>query len=151
MVENEITRLESQIKHLQGEVKLEKESNIDRKYKEWGRGALQNHHHQPPSTLPPHPNTRRPNEKAAFETKALHFISKAIKGDYHLPNFTNDKSVVSKGFPGHKENAFHEEVGVFREKLSKRSGLIKPPSPLREPRHPTPRVYMCVCVCVPKF
>lgn len=111
MVENEITRLESQIKHLQDEVKHNKESNIHRKYKEFS-------HNQ----LPPNPNTlaKRLNEKVAFETKALHFISKAIKGDYNLTT--------------------NSEGGILREKLSKRNPQIKPPSPLREPRHPTPRV-----------
>ncbi|XP_057782502.1 uncharacterized protein LOC131000545 isoform X1 [Salvia miltiorrhiza] len=101
MVENEITRLESQINQLRHQVKREKEGNMERKYKEW--------------SLPP----RRLNdekEKVAFETKALHFISKAIKGDYHLTNNSNH---------------------------SKRSALLKPPSPspLRDTtsyRHPTP-------------
>ncbi|PIN18132.1 hypothetical protein CDL12_09204 [Handroanthus impetiginosus] len=137
MVENEITRLENQIQHLQVEVKNEKEINLEKKYKEWGRAALKNRHESSP--LPPNP--RRNNENAAFDTKALHFISKAIKGDYHHNDFSViDKMIYSKAIPNQKENAFHEEGGLAsREKLSKRSGLLKAPSPLREPRHPTPR------------
>ncbi|KAK6163349.1 hypothetical protein DH2020_000213 [Rehmannia glutinosa] len=137
MVENEITRLESQIKQLKSEVKHEKETNIETKYKEWGRGTVKNRHESSP--LPPHP-TKKPNEKVAFETKALHFISKAIKGDYHLSDFSmNEKTMNSKAFSSQKENTFHEDGGIFREKVSKRSGLLKSPSPFREPRNPTPR------------
>ncbi|KAL0436409.1 UNVERIFIED_CONTAM: hypothetical protein Sradi_0348800 [Sesamum radiatum] len=140
MVENEITRLESQIKQLRSDVKHEKEVNIETKYKEWGRGALKNHRESSP--LPPNPNNvgKRTNDKVTFETKALHFISKAIKGDYHLSDFSmNEKTMSSKGFASQKENAFSEEGPTFHEKVSKRSGIIKAPSPLREPRHPTPR------------
>ncbi|KAL0460170.1 UNVERIFIED_CONTAM: hypothetical protein Slati_0644200 [Sesamum latifolium] len=140
MVENEITRLESQIKQLRSDVKHEKELNIETKYKEWGRGALKNHRESSP--LPPNPNNvgKRSNDKVTFETKALHFISKAIKGDYHLSDFSmNEKTMSSKGFASQKENAFNEEGSTFREKVSKRSGIIKAPSPLREPRNPTPR------------
>ncbi|KAL1542712.1 hypothetical protein AAHA92_19766 [Salvia divinorum] len=107
MVENEITRLESQIKQLQHQVKREKEDNIERKYKEWGRAAPPKPHHEPP----PHPSKRPNDHKAAFETKALHFINKAINGDYH-----------SKAPPN-----------------PRRSALLKHPSPLRETRNPTPR------------
>lgn len=105
MVENEITRLESQVKHLQDDVKREKQAN------EWGRAA---------------PKSQRPNDQ---KVASLHFISKAIKGDYHLTN-------NAKGF------ALQEQGGAYREKHSKRHGLLKPPSPLRDPRHPTPRVYI---------
>ncbi|KAH6827971.1 hypothetical protein C2S53_014636 [Perilla frutescens var. hirtella] len=84
MVEKEIRRLERQINVLGDEVKREKEGNIDRKQR------------RPP-----------PND-----TKALHFITKPIKGDYHLT----------------KQNNFHQPAP-----------LLKHPSPLRDPRHPTPR------------
>lgn len=108
MVENEITRLESQIKHLQHQVKREKEDNIEKKYKEWGRAAPPKPHHD-------HPNRRTSDHKPAYETKALHFINKAINGDYHS----------SKAPPN-----------------PRRVALLKQPSPLREPRNPTPRVYI---------
>ncbi|XP_042047105.1 uncharacterized protein LOC121792992 isoform X2 [Salvia splendens] len=105
MVENEITRLESQIKHLQHLVKREKEDNIDKKYKEWGRAG-------PPKPLHDHPNKRTNDHKPAFDTKALHFINKAINGDFH-----NSKAPPNP----------------------RRAALLKHPSPLREPRNPTPR------------
>ncbi|KAL7153908.1 hypothetical protein ABFS83_04G199100 [Erythranthe nasuta] len=131
MVENEITRLESQIKHLRDEMQHEKESYNN--YKEYS------------SPLPPNSSTvknrKNPNENVTFETKALHFISKAIKGDYHLSDFnnTNDNSNNGLLFSNQKENKFQESRGIFREKVSKRNGILKNPSPLREPRHLTPR------------
>ncbi|KAG8387641.1 hypothetical protein BUALT_Bualt02G0042500 [Buddleja alternifolia] len=140
MVENEITRLDSQINQLKDEMKHEKEVNMESKYKEWERETNKNRHDS--SSLPPNPyiTSRRSNEKVTFDTKALHFISKAIKGDYNMSDFSiTDKKTNSKGFATQKENTFQEERGVFREKVSKRSGILKPPSPLREPRHPTPR------------
>lgn len=132
MVENEIARLESQIKQLQ---RHKDDVNIHKNtYNEWGsRRSLRNH--LDASTLPPNPHTsRRPNENAAsaaFDTKALHFISKAIKGDYHLTDFNTNEKLI-------KENTYEERGGLLREKISKRNGLLKASSPFREPRHPTP-------------
>ncbi|KAL3618522.1 hypothetical protein CASFOL_037604 [Castilleja foliolosa] len=134
LIEKEITHLESQIKQLKSQVKHEKEVNMESKYKEWGRrSGTSLRSRLESSPLPPHPN-RKPNEKVTFETKALHFISKAIKGDYH------SISPIEKA-TSHKENAaFQEEGGgIFREKVIKRSGVLKSPSPLKERRHPTPR------------
>ncbi|PIN00116.1 hypothetical protein CDL12_27382 [Handroanthus impetiginosus] len=126
MVENEITRLESQINQLKAGAKHEKEVHSSMKSKEWER---KNHRDSPNPSI----NNRRSNEKVGFETKALHFISKAIKGDYKLSDFSiKDKSMNSKGFFSQKESTFHEE------KVSKRSGMLKMPSPLRESRHLTP-------------
>ncbi|KAG8387637.1 hypothetical protein BUALT_Bualt02G0042100 [Buddleja alternifolia] len=138
MVENEITRLESQINQLKDEVKHGKEVNMESKYKEWGRATNKNHHDS--LSLPPNPyiTFRRPNEKVTFGTKALHFISKAIKGEYNMSDFSiTDKKTNSKKFATQKENTFQEERGVSQENVSKRSGILKPPSPLREPRHRT--------------
>lgn len=81
-------------------------------------------------------------EKMAFETKALHFISKAIKGDYNLNDFTvSDKMGSSRLFPDLKEYQFNEEV-KFQERLPRKSGMLKSPSPLRDPRHPSPKVCL---------
>ncbi|CAA0834043.1 Protein of unknown function- DUF547 [Striga hermonthica] len=127
MVENEITQLESQIKQLKTEVKQEKEVNMEKKYKEWGRGTLKNRLESSPQPLQ-HPN-RKTNEKVVtYESKALHFINKAIKGEYHTTDFS--------GF----SNNHNEEGGRFRDRLAKRSSTLKSPSPFRESRHPTPRV-----------
>ncbi|KAL8496586.1 hypothetical protein ACS0TY_020323 [Phlomoides rotata] len=118
MVEHEIARLESQIKQLQ--------HHKDDVHNEWGRRtSLKNH------LVDANPLiiSTRPNASTAFDTKALHFISKAIKGDYHLKDFSTNHKLI-------KENTSEEGArGLFREKISKRNGLLKPPSPLR---HPTP-------------
>ncbi|KAL6506406.1 hypothetical protein OROGR_024587 [Orobanche gracilis] len=137
MVENEITRLESHVKYLKSEVNHEKEANMETKFKGWGGGTHENRIES--STPPPYPN-KKTDEKLAFETKAMHFINKAIKGEYHLSDFPrNEKSTSSKRYSNHKENTFQDERGIFREKVIKRSGTVKSPSPFREPRHPTPR------------
>lgn len=145
MVENEITRLESQISHLQSQTKKEKEIS-----------------HLPTHGLPslPKKNSKELKEKVSFETKALHFISKAIKGDYNLNDFSiisttstdNNKSMNSnshsKRFPDdnnhykEKHLQFQDEVETFRTKAAfKKSGggggFLKSPSPMRQP---TPRV-----------
>jgi hypothetical protein len=81
-------------------------------------------------------------DKMAFETKALHFISKAIKGDYNLNDFNpNEKIGASRVFSDQKENHFHEEV-KFQDRVPKKSGILKAPSPLRDPRHPSPKVAL---------
>ncbi|GFZ20408.1 electron transporter, putative [Actinidia rufa] len=86
---------------------------------------------------------QRGSERMPFETKALHFISKAIKGDYNLNDFSvnNEKVRNLRAFSDHnKENSFRDEGGIgFQEKVSRKSGMLKPSSPLREPRHPTPK------------
>lgn len=155
MVENEITRLESQISHLQSQTKKEKEKEKENE-KEIS--------HLPTHGLPslPKKNSKELKEKVSFETKALHFISKAIKGDYNLNDFSiisttstdNNKSMNSnshsKRFPDdnnhykEKHLQFQDEVETFRTKAAfKKSGggggggFLKSPSPMRQP---TPRV-----------
>ncbi|XP_019188953.1 PREDICTED: uncharacterized protein LOC109183317 isoform X2 [Ipomoea nil] len=138
MVESEITRLETQITQLQADVNQEKElakMEADAKAKEEARiisnlqtkGLTDNIHHKLP-----------------FDTKALHFISKAIKGDYGVKNFSSHVNETASLSPSlhkdSKENQFHEEViRTFGERVPRKSGFIKPASPLREPRQPTPR------------
>ncbi|KAI3461408.1 hypothetical protein Pfo_018071 [Paulownia fortunei] len=112
MVEKEITRLESQINQLKAEAKHEKEVHMESKSKEWERGTLKNHHESSP--LPPDPNTicRRSNE-VAFEIKALRFISKAIKEDHKLSDFSiNEKAMNSRRFSTQKENTFY--IGPYK-------------------------------------
>lgn len=128
MVENEIVRLESQISLLQSEVKNEKELN-----------SMQWQLRENPKYNNGNTSRRRSNEKTMFEAKGLHFISKAIKGDYNLSEFRkNEKGKNPKGFSDHKENNFHDETGILCDKVSKRSGMLKPASPFRNIRHPTP-------------
>nr|GMD14255.1 ATP-binding cassette [Ipomoea batatas]GMD17604.1 ATP-binding cassette [Ipomoea batatas] len=160
MVESEISRLETQITQLQAEVKQEKEAKMEaaaNKAKEEARMKPLWHHIS--SSITPNNNPPKANNlqtkgltdinKLSFDTKALHFISKAIKGDYGLKNFSsvNETSLspsLQKGTQlDSKENhhQFHEEViRTFGERVPRKSGFIKPASPLREPRQPTPRV-----------
>ncbi|KAJ0021705.1 hypothetical protein Pint_32117 [Pistacia integerrima] len=143
MVESEITRLEGQITQLRLGLKHEQEMTKEAKSKQWQCGNLNNL--QPYSTNMNNNSSSPMNkdgndQKMAFETKALHFISKAIKGDYNLSDFrTNEKMGNLTFFGDQKENHFHEEA-KFQDKFPRKSGLLKPAaSPLRDPRHPTPR------------
>ncbi|CAK9171404.1 unnamed protein product [Ilex paraguariensis] len=141
MVEDEIARLETQISQLQTDLDREKEVTKEVQSKQWQQESRNN----PPgqSSIPPNPNppSKGFNEKMAFETKALHFISKAIKGDYNLSDFSmNDKLRISRGFLDQKENNFREEMGLQDKLLTRKSGMLKPSSPLQpEPRQPSPR------------
>ncbi|XP_009619995.1 uncharacterized protein [Nicotiana tomentosiformis] len=152
MVENEIAKLESQISQLQCDVNKEKEINITEKAKSkqfvpklkqsQQHGIINSSHNI--SSLPPNPNKFKGlnDQKLPFETKALHFISKAIKGDYGLNDFRINEKIMMKSkvnITDQEENQLHQEVRTFGERISRKSGMIKTPSPLREPRNPTPR------------
>ncbi|KAL3530542.1 hypothetical protein ACH5RR_009864 [Cinchona calisaya] len=142
MVENEITRLESQISQLQADMRVEKEAAMESKSKQLKQqpsSSLINNPQHGFEFLPPLPKEKK--EKVAFETKALHFISKAIKGDYNLSDFSiSEKAFNSRIISSdQKENQFQEEVEGFRNKGIKKSGMLKPSSPFREPRNSTPR------------
>ncbi|XP_014493355.2 uncharacterized protein LOC106755676 isoform X2 [Vigna radiata var. radiata] len=142
MVESEIARLESQISQLQAGLKHEQEVTKESKSKTWNQGNLSNsNNHLSTSPVPnPSPIRRRVQERMAFETKALHFISKAIKGDYNLSDFSlNDKAAFLKTSVEQKENKFQEDV-KFHERIPRKNGTVKPPSPMRDPRHPSPKL-----------
>lgn len=141
MVENEITRLESQISHLQTDLDKEKEATRESKqkqgqYRQIPYGSLA------PATPLLLPKTRGYGDKLSFETKALHFISKAIKGDYSLRDFNSHEKSRTKNvsFSDHKENHENNEDFGVRERTPRRSGILKPPSPARDTRHLTPKV-----------
>ena len=143
MVEGEIARLESQISELQADLKHEQEITKESKPKTWNQGNLSNsNNHLSTSPVPnPSPIRRNVQERMAFETKALHFISKAIKGDYNLNDFSyNDKAGFFKTSVEQKESKFQDVK--FQEKLPRKNGIVKPPSPMRDPRHPSPKVCM---------
>lgn len=141
MVEGEIARLEGQLSQLQRGLKHEETIPKDAKSKQLqpagNRSNLQGHMSY---TACPSPFiTKGVQDKMGFETKALHFISKAIKGDYNLNDFNpNEKIGASRVFSDQKENHFHEEV-KFQDRVPKKSGILKAPSPLRDPRHPSPK------------
>lgn len=148
MVETEIIRLESQISHLQTNLAQEKKVTRETKSVKWKDATILNSTHtSSSSSLSELPPSSKPSlikgfgENMAFETKALHFISKAIKGDYNLSDFSIHEKLKSSraSFPEQKENHFNHEVG-FQERLSRKSGILKPPSPFRDSRHKTPKV-----------
>lgn len=139
-VEDEITRLESRISSLQTELNREKEVTKEAKSKEAGQRREIPDSPFRPSTLVMNPSTKGYNEKISFETKALHFISKAIKGDYNLSDFSiHDRLRSMSAFSNRKENHPGEEV-EYQEKTPSKSGILKSPSPFRDPRHQTPKV-----------
>ncbi|KAF8403091.1 hypothetical protein HHK36_011185 [Tetracentron sinense] len=139
MVEDEIARLEGEISHLQIGLRREQEINEESKSKQWQHGISNPPDHSSTPSDPASTN-KGVHERLAFETKALYFINKAIKGDYRLSQFSNNEKMGnSRGTTDQKENLSHEEVG-FQEKVPRKSGLQKPLSPIRpRPRHPTPK------------
>ncbi|GJT14636.1 putative ternary complex factor MIP1 [Tanacetum coccineum] len=139
MVENEITRLESQISHLQTDLDKEKEATKESKTKQ-GQFCLIPNASLAPTTPLLSPKTRGYGDKLSFETKALHFISKAIKGDYSLRDFNSHDKTKTKtvSFSEQKENYANDEDFGARSRTPRRTGILKPPSPARE-RHVTPK------------
>ncbi|XP_006280106.2 uncharacterized protein LOC17875702 [Capsella rubella] len=80
--------------------------------------------------------TSHHQENATFGTKTLHFINKAIKGDYDSFHKSNEKVGIVE-----KEN--HRSVHQHENKLQesrnmKKVRTMKSPSPLREPRYASP-------------
>ncbi|KAM3692398.1 hypothetical protein ACB098_08G084100 [Castanea mollissima] len=110
MVEGEILRLEGQISELQKSLKLEQEVTVESKSKKWKHGTLSNHVGQTSPTT----NTNPINKVA-------------------------EKLGNSRGFADQKENLLHEAV-KFQDKIPRKSVMLKPSSPLREPRHPSPKL-----------
>ncbi|XP_024925144.3 uncharacterized protein LOC107406223 isoform X2 [Ziziphus jujuba] len=139
MVEGEITRLENQISQLQLGLKQEQEANKESKYRQWPHGTPYNPVSRSSHFTFPSPMNNAVHERMAFETKALHFISKAIKGDYNLSDFSLDeKKGILQRSDDQKENYFNEDK--FQDKVPRKSGtLLKPASPLRDPRNPSPK------------
>ncbi|KAG6678588.1 hypothetical protein I3842_14G087800 [Carya illinoinensis] len=139
MVEDEIARLEGQISQLQSSLEHEQEVIKDSQSKvQWQRGSLSHPRHHPSLTTKPNSIYKGGNEIMAYETKALHFISKAIKGDYGLNDFTVSEKLGNR-FDDQKENPY-QEAAKFQDKVvPRKSGMLKPSSPLRDPRHPSPK------------
>lgn len=141
MVEGEITRLESQISQLQVGLKHEQKATRESKSRQW---QSQGTPYNPVSRSSVHftfpsPMNNVVHERMTFETKALHFISKAIKGDYTLSDFSLDEKKGNlRGSGDQKENYFNEEK--LQDKVPKKSGILKSASPLRDPRNPSPKV-----------
>ncbi|KAK9078521.1 hypothetical protein SSX86_002578 [Deinandra increscens subsp. villosa] len=139
MVENEITRLESQITHLQTDLDKEKEATRESRMKSRQFRQIPEGSNLAPMTPSLLPKNRGQGDKLSFETKALHFISKAIKGDYSLrdSNLHEKSKTKSVSFFEQKENRENSgELGV-RDRTPRRTGILKPPSPspARDTRH----------------
>ncbi|XP_042050200.1 uncharacterized protein LOC121795687 isoform X2 [Salvia splendens] len=132
MVEKEISRLENQIILLKAEPEHNERVHTQPALQEWELANQRSVQQEAPLAHDPCNISKRSNEKVtSFEMKALHFITKAIKGDYKLSDFTlNDKAINSKRF---KENTVNDQ------KPSKRGPLLRRPSPSR---HPTPKALV---------
>ncbi|KAK2988800.1 hypothetical protein RJ640_004102 [Escallonia rubra] len=142
MVDNEIARLEGHINQLQNDLDREKDVTEELNSQQWKNNGTLNNPHRLSSVLAnPNRTNNGLNVKMAFEARALHFIDKAIKGDYNLSGFRlPERTGNSRGFPDQKENHLNEGIGLHQERMiPKRSGVLKPSSPLRDPRHPTPK------------
>ncbi|KAK4356359.1 hypothetical protein RND71_025330 [Anisodus tanguticus] len=124
MVENEIAKLEGQISQIQCDVNKEKEmSNTDQANKSKqglnNKMKIQWQQQNIALSLPPNPNKFKGlnDQKWPFETKALHFISKAIKGDYGLNDFRINNEKLLQPMKSSKvivadqeeENQFHQQ------------------------------------------
>ncbi|KAJ4822299.1 hypothetical protein Tsubulata_006411 [Turnera subulata] len=139
MVDSEIARLEGQISQLQDGLKQEQEITKGIKSKQWQPASVTTLQAHLSHSVNPSPMHRGVPEKIAFDTKALHFISKAIKGDYNLNDYSlNEKMGVPGVISDQKENHFHEET-KFQNRVPKKSGMLRSPSPFRDPRHPSPK------------
>ncbi|KAK8581447.1 hypothetical protein V6N13_144474 [Hibiscus sabdariffa] len=135
MVEGEIARLETQISQLQLCLNQEKEITEETKSKQWQPRSLTSYLHGRPSS----PIKQGGQGKVVFETKALHFISKAIRGDYTLNGFSLNERMDSRLLSDRKENQFQGEV-KFQERVPRKSSLLRAASPLRDPRPPSPNI-----------
>ncbi|XP_009131904.1 uncharacterized protein LOC103856546 isoform X1 [Brassica rapa] len=168
IVEGEISRLEVQISHLQINLKEEQDETLRQattssSRRTWqasesdNNDSITSHQALPKySNLPPpspmvdqcmmkngnnntKSSTNHRQENATFETKTLHFINKAIKGDYVTQSFhkSNEKvGLVKKENPRsvQQENKLQENTNM--KKMLRR---MKSPSPLREPRYSSPK------------
>ncbi|CAH8376884.1 unnamed protein product [Eruca vesicaria subsp. sativa] len=73
-------------------------------------------------------------ENATFETRTLHFINKAIKGDYPTESFHKSNEKV-----GLVEKDNHRSKLQENTNTKKMIRTMKSPSPLREPKYSSPK------------
>ncbi|KAF6167790.1 hypothetical protein GIB67_027568, partial [Kingdonia uniflora] len=130
MVEHEIKRLEKEKNYLEHGLSYEQEASKEAKTKQLQQVSNTNDQFSTPPN--PKPATKEVHKRAAFDTKSLYFINKAIKGDYTIYDFTSTENSEKS----RKENHNNEEAG-FEEKVSRKSGSHKPSSPSLLPRHST--------------
>lgn len=81
--------------------------------------------------------TSHHQENATFGTKTLHFINKAIKGDYATESFRKSNEKVGTIEKENHRSVQHESKLQENMKM-KKIRTMKSPSPLREPRYSSP-------------
>ena len=162
MVEGEIGRLESQISQLKVGVKQEQEATKETRSKKWRyetpirrpasrfssnvtfpspiHNGVHSERISSNVTFPSPIHNGVHSDRMAYETKTLHFISKAIKGDYNPNDFTlNERKGSLRGLFEQKEN-FSQEEKLQDKIFPRKSGMTKPASPMRDPRYASPKV-----------
>lgn len=140
MVEDEIVGLETQIERLRKDVKTQQEASKEAKSKQSPQlrnGTSTSKYYQQQRA-----STNNNDQRIGYETRALHFISKAINGGYGLNDFTiNEKNIGSPIGGGNLSPYIQppKQSGHQDQRMTKRSGVLKPSaSPLRNFRDPTP-------------
>ncbi|XP_047332244.1 uncharacterized protein LOC124935856 [Impatiens glandulifera] len=139
MADEEIVLLERQIAKL--ERNLEEEKQLTRNYKQRESPM---HRLGPTSTPLPHFNKSSTSSAireastssqrlGIFETKAMHFINKAIKGDYNMSDFKSKGAIDN-----HKENGVIDEDSNNKNKTYQNLWMKPSKSPLRDTRRPIP-------------
>ncbi|PIA37288.1 hypothetical protein AQUCO_03000111v1 [Aquilegia coerulea] len=136
MVEDEISRLETEISHLQKGLGQEQQVTKELKLKQWQQGRSLSNSQDQYSIVPtnPKPTFQGVNVERPFETKALYFISKAIKGDYTMSALTSNEKKDNSGWKTDKKESYGH-LEVIQEKVLKKSGTQKPSSPKLPPRN----------------
>uniref|UniRef100_A0A7C9DUD8 DUF547 domain-containing protein n=1 Tax=Opuntia streptacantha TaxID=393608 RepID=A0A7C9DUD8_OPUST len=145
MVEEEIVRLEGQIKQLQKDVTIEQEAT---KLESKAKHSQNNQRYSVNNNNDNNNNNRvlqaagatdHP-QRSGYETKALHFISKAINGGYSLTDFTINCNHGNRTTGSLSPYAQVSKESGVQETQIKRSRMLKSTlSPLRDFRHPTPK------------
>lgn len=146
MVEDEIAKLEGEVRNLENGVSHEKKISKElSKSKEWQQGNLMKNMKfdlQSAQQNPKLTNNQWAYERMPFEAKALHFISKAIKGDNKLDelNAKERMGTISATKTDKKENSGNDqEIGLLHDKATPaKSGMQRLSlSPMRPSRNQT--------------
>ncbi|XP_073008359.1 uncharacterized protein [Typha latifolia] len=136
MVEEEICRLEDEISRTQQGLTDMRKARVQEtmKLEQFEQATLTVPNYLGSPAMVPHSNTKAMQGKLALDTKQMFFINQAMKGDYLIHHFSNErKKRNSVKSPDKKENLRAVEN---EEIISRRSGIIaKISSPKRPARH----------------
>ncbi|KNA20495.1 hypothetical protein SOVF_051940 isoform D [Spinacia oleracea] len=140
IVEDEIVGLETQIEHLRKDVKTEQQASKQVKSTQLRSNTSMAKYNQQRGN-----NNNIDQQRVGYETRALHFISKAINGDYSLNDFTINENDIGSPIGGGNLSPYIQpsaakQNGLQDHRMSKRNGVLNKPSasPLRSFRDPTP-------------